>query len=182
MNGKSGLVIGLFSASLFLAGCADPRYAKGTLLISYQLNETEGVIPSYQTAIWLEDESGSIRSLMVTQYLSFGGYKDERTCPDWSSRSQWDQQPYNVLNAVTRATPPLKANTLRVSCQKAGLEPGAYAYHVETHLDEQYNILASGRIRIGDESESSTAAITHKPEKHRRGATALSNVTAEYKP
>jgi len=164
------------------AGCADPRYATGTLEITYRFNRVEGVVPSYQTAVWLEDAAGTVHTLMVTPYLSFGGYRDGGTCRRWSARSQWDRQPGAVLDAVTQATPSLGPQRVAVSGQKHRLPPGTYRYYVETHLVEKYNILASGRITLGDAPDQDIAKIDYEPERPPRGAEALADVRATYEP
>ena len=176
------LILLLPCTGVIVTGCADPRYAAGTLRISYRLNRVQGVVPSYQTAIWLEDEAGALRTLMVTPYLSSGGYADGGTCRRWAQSSRWDEQPAAVLDAVTQATPELRAQILNVSCQRQQLEPGTYNYYVETHLVEKYNILASGRVTLGGAPGKNTAVISYEPDKPLRGSDALIDVRAQYEP
>lgn len=59
--------------------------AKGYIEISYQLTQPEGIVPSYQTVVWLEDENGNyLMSLLVSEYLSYEVYNNPTICSDWS--------------------------------------------------------------------------------------------------
>ena len=58
--------------------------ASGILEISFLFNKAEGVVPSYQIAIWLESGEGKLmKTLFVSEYLSGPGIGLEVVCPDW---------------------------------------------------------------------------------------------------
>ena len=147
---KIFLLIFTFLIILVLGSCqTGPKYAKGTLEITFNLNEIEGIEPSYQTVIWLEDEdSHSLRSFLVSEYLSYGGYNDSTICPNWSKQADWDHVDDIIFDAVTAATPPIGADTLRIDCKKEQLLQGIYNYFIQVHIVEKYNILYKGTIDL----------------------------------
>ena len=155
---------------------------KEQIEISFTLNYTEGVIPSYQTVIWLESPDNLIHTLLVSEWLCYSGYSDERICPDWSRRSNWSEMNLDEMDAVSAATPRRRSNTFRFDCNEARLSPGTYHYFVQTHIEDDYNILASGTIIIGEEYDESPAQFRHDPEKHPLASTALTDVSVKYYP
>lgn len=157
--------------------------AKGSININYILNQVEGVEPSYQTVIWLEDLNGNYqKSFFVSEYLSYGGYNDSTICPNWSNPANWDSVSDEIFDAVTGATPPIGQNELKIALEKENLPAGKYRYYVQTHIIEQYNILYHGEIIIGGESDKNIATNEYIPNKHPLAFKILENVSAEYLP
>jgi hypothetical protein len=157
--------------------------ATGELEISYQFNPGKGVEPSYQVAFWLEDEQGKfVKSVLVAEYLSYGGFSDPRICPDWSKVAEWEDVPEQEFDAVTRPTPPVGGHTLKIDCRERGIPPGSYFYCVQVHIVENYNVLYKGQIRIGEKADESLAKPSYAPEKHPEGGDVLSDVKARYIP
>jgi len=171
--------IALFIGCSFQAG----RAAKDFLEIHYQLDRQEGIVPSYQTVIWLEDENGNyVTSLLVSEWLSYEGYSNPTVCPDWSKVSDWKNASEKEVHAVTAATPPIGSNVLRIDCKKANLPPGKYRYCVQTHIMGNYNVLYCGRIEIDGQEDESTAKVTYTPGRRPAAAEILRNVKAKYCP
>lgn len=170
-------------AAMPLAACGpnpdEPN--AGYLEIRYRLNELEDPEPSYQTVIWLEKENGEyLKSLLVSEYLAYGGYEKPEICSDWSRAADWGNVPEAVFDAVTGATPPVEENTIRVDCEKEGLLPGVYRYCVQTHIVEAYNILYRGRIEIGGSERESRAKAVHSSDGYPEARNVLSDVEARY--
>ena len=77
--------------------CSKPKI--GFLEITYELNEITEMEPSYQIAVWLEDENHAyVRSLFVSEYLSYGGYNLKEICSDWNKKVDWETVAENVDN------------------------------------------------------------------------------------
>ena len=171
--------------SILLIACSSHSNnpASGSIIITYQLNEVEELEPSYQTVIWLEDLNGQyIKSFLVSEYLSYGGYNDSTICPNWSIPANWDSVSEEIFDAVTSATPPIGQNELNIDLEKEKLPAGKYRYIIQSHIIEQYNILYHGTIVVGGESNHNIATREFIPEKHSLAFDVLENVKAEYKP
>jgi len=169
----------------FLISCSSnlEDQAKGVLTINYKLNQVEGLDPSYQTVIWIEDLDGkNIKSFLVSEYLSYGGYNDSTICSNWSISTNWDSVSDEIFDAVTMATPSVGQNQLKIELKNEKLLAGKYRYFIETHIIEQYNILYIGEIEIGNDRNGNIAAPVFVPDKHPFAFNALENVTAEYNP
>jgi hypothetical protein len=161
--------------------CAAP--AAGLLEISYRFNPANGVEPSYQAAFWLEDENGKyVKSILVAEYLSYGGFNDPTICPDWSKLAGWEESSEEEFDAVTRPTPPVGGHILRIDCKERSIPPGLYSYCVQVHIVENYNVLYKGRIHIGDKADESQADPAFTPERHPEGGDVISDVHARYIP
>jgi hypothetical protein len=166
-----------------IAGCRSGSADRHKLQISFRINEPAGVVPSYQTVVWLEDEAGAIiKTLLVSEYLSMGGYNKEGVCPAWSGKSGWNRKEIAEISAVTAATPVVQPQLHTVACSVEGIEPGRYHYFVATHIVKDYNILCRGEITISDKPDTNVAEVTYTPEKHEKGYNALTDVTARYHP
>jgi len=160
---------------------SDP--ADGTLQISYAFSTAQGLEPSYQIAIWLEDEDGHfVRSLFISEYLAYGGFSDPTICPDWSKIAGWDKATEAEYDAVSKPTPPIGANTLKVDCKARGIVPGRYIYCVEAHIIENFNILYKGKIAIGETAAEDIAVASYIPSKHESAANVIHSVSAKYVP
>lgn len=173
----------LFTAIVSMLGChsGGKNAAKGFLEISYRFKKASGVQPSYQTAIWLEDENGDLaRTLFVSEYLSYGGFHDSTICPNWSRKANWDNIDESMFDAVTAATPSTGENSLKVDCQKENIAPGTYRCCVQVHIVENYNIMYCGTIKIGDGKSETIAMVDYSPGKHPLAGDVLNDVKLSY--
>ena len=172
--------------SILTGGCvfglaADP--ADGTLQISYAFSTAQGLEPSYQIAIWLEKEDGQfVKTLFISEYLAYGGFSDPTICPEWSRIAGWDKATEAEYDAVSKPTPPIGSNTLKVDCRARGIEPGPYVYCAEVHIVENFNILYKGKITIGGAVAEDTAVATYIPQKHESAPDVIHSVSAKYVP
>lgn len=174
-----------FVGFIVLFGCRanSIKFANGVLQITYHLENVSGVVPSYQTAIWLENTDGEIQKmLLVSEFLSYGGYNDSTICPHWSRKADWENISSEEFDAVTSATPSIGQNELTIDCQKAKLLPGNYNYFVEVHITEDYNVLAKGSILLGGEESRSDAELRFFPRVHPKADTLLKNVSVRFLP
>ncbi len=180
---------------ILLSGCVDEEPAKdvpakGFIKISYQINEREieiedeegaSTVTIPQTVAWLEDENGKyVKSLLVSEWLSYGGYKRPVVCVTWSGLADWANVSIEEFDAVTQATPYYGDNELIIDCTKRGLLPGTYYYCVETHVVDEYNILYRGQIKIGQKNDENTAEVKYIPGKFPPGENDLCDVKAQY--
>ena len=168
---------------LILSGPGEKQPCNGSLEISFRLNssDTDEVVPSYQTVVWLETPDGEyVRSLLVSEYMSYGGFMEPEICPRWHKLSDWETNYEHEMDAVTAATPGLEETVLTFCSEKEGIEPGLYRYHVQTHIMEDFNILYSGEIRIGGEENENVADATYEPAEYAGANKVLDNVKARY--
>jgi hypothetical protein len=157
--------------------------ASGTLEISFLFNKAEGIVPSYQIAVWLETEAGKyVKTLFVSEYLSGGGFGHGDVCPDWVKQANWEKADELEFDAVTRPTPPIGVRTLKIDCQKRGIVPGTYRFCVQAHIVEKYNILYRGTIVVGEQASEAVGEAFYSPAKHPQAADILSDVGARYVP
>lgn len=180
-------MIGIFSLIFMVYfNCTNSwkdKPAKGTLQISWEfVNSAEkNLVPSYQTAVWLLNDKGEyVKSILVSEYLSYGGYNDTTICTEWIKVADWDNVLPETFDAVTKATPPIGTNTINIDCKSENIFPGTYNYYVETHIIEQYNILYHGQITIGKKPSKNIAEPVYIPEKHPVSGDVLKNVNANY--
>ncbi len=172
--------------AILASGCvfgfaADP--AEGTLQITYTFSTAQGLEPSYQIAIWIEKEDGQfVKSLFISEYLAYGGFNDPTICPEWSKIAGWDKATEAEYDAVSKPTPPIGSNTLKLDCKARGIEPGTYVYCAEVHIVENFNILCKGKITIGGAVAEDTAVATYIPRKHESAPDVINSVSAKYIP
>jgi hypothetical protein len=155
--------------------------AEGEVEISFVFGAAEGVAPSFQTAVWLEDEQGKyVKSLFVSEYLAYGGFNDPTICPAWTKVANWAQASEADYDAVSRPTPPIGSHTLRVSCREKGVPAGAYQYCIQVHIIEGYNILYRGKIQIGGSDVEDVPTPSYVPDKHPSADSVVSSVKVRY--
>jgi len=155
----------------------------GTVEVSFLFGSPEGVEPSYQTALWLQDEKGQyVKSLFVSEYLAYGGFNDPTICPDWIKVANWDKATEADYDAVSRPTPPVGENSLKINLKDKGITPGKYEYLLEVHLVENFNILYRGQIEIGSQVSESKPEATYTPNKHPAAEGVITSVTVKYSP
>ena len=170
-------------ASVLLTAVATLRSepAPGTLEVSFLFNKAEGIVPSYQMAVWLETQTGEyFKTLFVSDYLSGGGFGLGDVCPDWVKQADWEKAEESEFDAVTHPTPPIGARTLKFDCRKRGIAPGVYRFCVQAHIVEKYNIMYRGTITVGEQASEAAAEVFYSPAKHPQAADILSDVRARY--
>lgn len=178
---KLALLVLFFGVGSVFGIAAEP--ATGTLQISYAFATAQGLEPSYQIAIWLEKEDGQfVKSLFISEYLAYGGFNDPTICPEWSKIAGWDKATETEYDAVSKPTPPIGSNALKIDCKARGILPGTYVYCVEVHIVENFNILYRGKIAIGGAAAEDTAVPTYIPSKKEEAANVIHSVSAKYIP
>ena len=180
----SNILLIVTSIGLLLSlGSEGEEPCKGSLEISFRLNsaDTDEVIPTYQTVVWLETPNGVyVRSLLVSEYMSYGGFMQPEVCPRWHTVADWETNYETEMDAVTAATPGLDETVLTFSCEQEQFKPGLYKYNVQTHIVEDFNILFTGEIRIGGEENENLADAAYSPSKYAGAERVLDNVKARY--
>ncbi len=177
--------ISVSGAALALPAVISPQTqpAAGTLEVSFLFNKAEGVVPSYQIAVWLETETGGyVKTLFVSEYLSGGGFGLGDVCPEWVKQANWQKAEESEFDAVTRPTPQIGARTLRFDCQNRGITPGNYRLCVQAHIIEKYNILYRCTIVVGGQASEATGEVFYSPTKHPQAGDILSDVRVRYLP
>jgi len=135
--------------------------------ISFMMNEQEGYPRSDQLVIWLEKPDNTfVKTLYVSEYLSYGGYNDPEICPDWSSNTNWEEASEEEFDAVTAATPSIGPVHMEIPLTGDQVPKGEYIVYVEIHLTADYNELYSGGIRFSRKEESSLLEVSYKPERY----------------
>ncbi len=156
-------------------------FADGQIEIKYDFVESKKIEPSFQTVIWLENEKGKyLKTFLVTEYLSMGGYSDSTICPDWQNLVSWESVSDEEYDAITSPTPPLGANTFKIDCEKEKIKSGKYRLCVQTHIDKEYNILYCGVIEVGGENKGSVVKKVFVPKELPGEENTLSNVSIRY--
>jgi hypothetical protein len=151
--GAGVLVAGFPAAGGVPAQAPAPGQGAGTLVVRFFYEAPRSVHPTYHTAIWLEDKAGKlVRTLYVSQELSDREYKLGTVCPDWVKQVKWDQAPAEEVAAVTAPTPVLGEGELAFHLAKLGVPPGTYGFRFQMHVEEDYNVLYRGDVRVGGPS------------------------------
>lgn len=159
---------------------SDNKSKKKELEFAFHVNNKIGIQPSYLMAIWLEKPDGTyIKTLYISDYVSFGGFNHKEICPDWNKKSGWDHVSGDVVDAVTGATLLTGDQVLTFECSKKQIPPGTYKYFIEVHLLENYNELYNGKIEVGKEDTESVPEVVYIPVKHPRAGDILSNITVK---
>jgi len=167
------LLIGL--GTLF-SGCNRTR--EWILNVTFELTDMEGYPRSDQLVIWLEKPDGAfVKTLFVSEYLSYGGYNHPEICPDWSSKTNWEEASQEEFDAVTSATPSVGLVTLELMCTSEVVPKGEYNIFIEVHLTTDYNELYSGMVKVSGRKFNNNLTVSYKPEKyHKATYDVLSNV------
>lgn len=152
------LVIGLF----LITSCTH----KKTIKISYQMEDLQEYVPSYQLSIWLEKPDGTfIKTLFVSEYLAYGGYLEYGICPSWSKKANWDKVTKEESDAVTGATPKVGNVDLELENSIDNVPDGEYLLYLQVHLKEDLNDTYKGKINLKTGNETD---IQLKPYKIQR--------------
>lgn len=135
--------------------------------IRFNLNDIQSFVPSTQIAIWLETaDSNYVRTLYLTEYLSYGGYNIPEICNGWSSKTKWDEVTKEEFDAVTSATPRVGDVKLKLECPASLVPEGKYRIFIEVHLVDEYNELYSGDLTISGKKSAIVLQVMYKPEKY----------------
>lgn len=174
----------LVVALLLLAGpSAPPPPASGTLTISFVYMPPTSVEPTYHTAVWLENESGTlVKTLFVTNDLSSTEYKMGEACPDWIKQANWEKAERADVDAVTGPTPNVGAGGRTFDLGALGVAPGKYAFKLQVHIIDKYNILYRGTLNVGDTPSEVTLETLYSPGKPPGGTEFVRDVRARYAP
>ena len=166
-------IIGL---GIFIPGCNQTR--EWILNVSFQMTELEGYPRSDQLVIWLEKLDGTfVKTLFVSEYLSYGGYNDPEICPDWVTKTNWEEASQEEFDAVTSATPAIGLVNMEFACSNEVVSKGEYRIFIEVHLTADYNELYSGMVRVSGRKFNNQLLAAYKPEKYPKAThDVLSNV------
>jgi len=166
-------IIGLW---IFIPGCNQTR--EWILTVSFQLNNLENYPRSDQLVIWLEKTDGTfVKTLFVSEYLSYGGYNDSDICPDWSSNTNWEEASQEEFDAVTSATPSIGLVQMEFICSNEQVPKGEYNIFIEVHLTADYNELYSGKVKVSRRKYRNQLLVSYKPDKYAKATyDVLSNV------
>lgn len=135
--------------------------------VSFMLNPTEDYSRSDQLVIWLEKPDGTfVKTLFVSEYLSYGGYNDPDICPDWHSNTDWEMASQEEFDAVTAATPSIGAVNMQFNLTADQAPKGEYVIFVAVHLIEDYNEIYHKNIVLSRKGDSGELEPVYKPEKY----------------
>ncbi len=163
------LLLCLGFSGIFFYGCEGS--GERMVDLSFTLNEKEDYSRSDQLVIWLEKPDGSfVKSLFVSEYLSYGGYNDPDICPDWSSNTDWEMASQEEFDAVTGATPAIGAVNMQFSLSADEVPKGEYIIFLAVHLIEDYHEIYQRKILISRKGDEGKLELSYKPGKY-HGAT-----------
>ncbi len=157
---------------VFIIGTGDllsgGNYAKyRALKITFQMNEREEFERSDQLAIWLEKPDGTfVKTLFLSDYLSYGGFNDPLICTDWSSNTNWMETSEEEFDAVTGSTPQIGMVNLELKFPRDLVPNGTYNIFIEVHLTGEFNELYSGSVEVSKKKFSNQLEVSYKPERH----------------
>jgi hypothetical protein len=135
--------------------------------VKYHLNDITSFAPSNQVAIWIEKPDSSIvKTLFLSEYLSYGGYKIKGVCNAWSSKSNWADVDLKEFDAVTSATPRVGDVDLKLEAPAGTIPDGKYRIYIEIHLVDDYNELYSGEIVFAGKKTDCELSVSYIPGKY----------------
>lgn len=150
---------------IFLTGSAGSKKRKFEIL--FHLNDIQSFVPSNQMAVWLEStDSTFIKTLFLSEYLSYGGYNIPEICNDWSSKARWEEATKEEFDAVTAATPAIGDVNLKIECPATMVPEGKYFIYIEVHLVNEYNELYTGELTISGKKSVASLQVKHIPVKY----------------
>jgi hypothetical protein len=157
--------ITLISALVLLTGFSGGKNRK--FEFRFHLQDIQSFVPSCQMAIWLETpDSSYVKTLFLSEYLSYGGYNLPEICSDWSSKSNWNEVTGEEFDAVTAATPSVGDVELKLQCA-AGLVPvGKYLVFIEVHLADEFNELYYAELEITGKKSVKDLNVKYVPGKY----------------
>ena len=157
------LIVGFIG--VIITGCDTTR--ERMMNISFVMNELEDYPRSDQLVIWMETLDGTfVKSLFVSEYLSYGGYNHPEICPHWSTSTNWEEASQEEFDASTGATPSIGPVHMEIGLSADDVPRGEYHVFVEVHLTADYNELYSGKIRLSRKAASSLLEVSYTPEQY----------------
>lgn len=161
------IVLSMFFFGLLFQGCERSR--ERIVEISFTLNALEDYSRSDQLVIWLEKPDGTfVKTLFISEYLSYGGYNNPDICPDWSLNADWEMASQEEFDAVTGATPSIGPVDMQFSIPPGQLAKGEYVIFVAVHLIEDYNEIYRMKFLLSKKADSGKLEVIHKPGKYHR--------------
>lgn len=135
--------------------------------ISFHLNDIQSFVPSNQMAIWLETtDSTFVKTLFLSEYLSYGGYNIPEICHEWSSKTKWDEVTKDEFDAVTSATPGVGEVELKLDCPAGLIPEGKYLIFIEIHLVDEFNELYMAEITLAGKKSVNILNVKYIPGKY----------------
>ena len=157
--------------------------AAGRLDVSFVYMPPTSVEPTYHTAIWLEDEQGTlVKTLYVTNDLSSNQFKVGEACPDWVKQAHWESASKSDVDAVTGPTPHVGAGSRTFDLAALGIAPGRYQFKLQVHITDTYNILYRGPLVVGEAASEVTLETLYSPGKPPGGTEFVRDVRVRYAP
>lgn len=167
MKRKITFIVTIIFIGIFILITGFTSAKKRKFDITFKLNEITNFVPSNQIAIWLETtDSSFVKTLFLSEYLSYGGYNLPEICYDWSSKTSWDETSKEEFDAVTSATPRVGDVELKLECPGHLIPDGKYIIFIEVHLTEEYNELYSGELIISGKKYQNNLQLTYRPKKY----------------
>ncbi len=164
MNKLQDTVIKISLVLLLILMTASGRPKNRKFEIKFHLNNIESFVPSYQMAIWLETpDSIFVKTLFLSEYLSYGGYNIPEICFEWSSKAKWDEVTKEEFDAVTGATPGVGDVVLKLECPASIIPEGKYLLFVEVHLVDEYNELYAADLEVTGKKFSKNLEVKYLP-------------------
>ena len=155
----------LFGLTVMLSGYNQSKERQ--INLSFLINKREGYPRSDQLVVWLEKPDGSfVKTLFLSDWLSYGGYNDAEVCPDWSSKTDWESVSQEEFDAVTSATPRVGSVSLDLVCLSDEVPNGEYLIFVEVHLNAEFNELHSGKIWVSGKKAGNPLDVSYVPGKY----------------
>lgn len=133
----------------------------------FHLQDIQSFVPSCQMAIWLETpDSNYVKTLFLSEYLSYGGYNLPEICSEWSSKSKWDEVSKEEFDAVTAATPSVGDVELKLQCPAGVIPLGKYLVFIEVHLVDEFNELYYAELDITGKKNERDLNVKYVPGKY----------------
>jgi hypothetical protein len=175
------LLAGFPAAAGVSQGPQAGQSAAGTLIVRFFYEAPRAVHPTYHTAVWLEDAEGKlVKTLYVSQELSDREYKLGTVCPDWVRQAKWEEAPAEEVAAVTAPTPVVGEGELTFDLARLGVAPGTYGFRFQMHVEEDYNVLYRGEVRVGGPSADVALETVTGPGKPSTTDQFIRDVTVRY--
>jgi hypothetical protein len=174
----SGLVLAANISGLSLVAAAP---VAGKLHITYLVTSDDA---SRFTAVWLENEAGElVKTLFVSSELAQGAFTVEGDiCPDWIKKSHWEKASQAEVDAVSGPTPTAGSGSLTFDLKKYGIAPGIYSLCMQIHIHDNYNILYTGKLSLGDKPSETQAEVFYSPTRYESAEDLLRDVRAQFTP
>jgi hypothetical protein len=179
VTGFSGLLI--LAANICGSSLAPAAPVAGKLQITYLVTSDDA---SRFTAVWLENEAGElVKTLFVSSELAQGAFTVEGDiCPDWIRKSHWEKASQAEVDAVSGPTPTAGSGSLTFDLKKHGIAPGIYSFCMQIHIHDNYNILYTGKINLGERPAETEAEVFYSPSRYDSAEDLLRDVRAQFTP